>query len=148
MGCNRIGEYFPNASLAPLPLCPIEAARLIASLIEQNRWESSLPAINEARERVLYKYGLFPYLAKLIEAHELRDAFDDKAQDSTISPVSPSIFETWVRSRTRATIVNARSSASSALAKISGFNSHPRNGCSWNNREMSWLCKCSYESKI
>lgn len=84
----------------------------------EDRWRSSLPAINEAREKVLYSYGLFPYLANLIKACERQDTFQDLPQAVTISPISSSIFETWVRSRARATLVDARLAVSRTVTNI------------------------------
>jgi hypothetical protein len=126
VGCDRIHEYFPAAALAHLPLCPVEAARCIALHVEQDRWRSSLAAINDAREKVLSRYGLFPYLASLIKAHELQDTYQDAPQPLTVSPISASILETWVRSRLRANIVNARQRIVNALSSIPAGSANTR----------------------
>lgn len=66
-GCPNVAEYFPAESFIPIDLhAPEAAARIIRRAIADNEYERRLPAILEARRRVLYEYNLFAVLAREI----------------------------------------------------------------------------------
>ena len=67
-GCPDAAEYFPAESFIPVDIRdPEGAARIIRQAISGNEYERRLPAIIEARRRVLYDYNLFAVLSKEIE---------------------------------------------------------------------------------
>jgi hypothetical protein len=74
-GCSNLERYFPPDSFLRIDIDrPREAVETIRRAIDGDDWERRLPALEEARNRVLRQYQLFPYLAKLIHAepHENR----------------------------------------------------------------------------
>lgn len=68
-GCPNAADYFPAESFIPIDLqdYPSALAR-IRRAIEDNEYEQRLPAILEARRRVLDEHNLFALLAHTIEA--------------------------------------------------------------------------------
>ena len=63
-GCEKITDYFPEESMILIDIKePIEALSTIKEAIASNRWERNLAAIAHAREQVLNKYQLFPFIA-------------------------------------------------------------------------------------
>lgn len=67
-GCPNVTDYFPPDSVIPIDLNdPVGAASIIRQAVASNEYERRLPAIMEARRRVLYDYNLFAVLARAIE---------------------------------------------------------------------------------
>jgi hypothetical protein len=67
-GCTNLDEYFPPESHVWIDLRNYEASLArISSLTAAGEYERRLPAIIEARRRVLSEHGTFPQLARLIE---------------------------------------------------------------------------------
>lgn len=68
-GCPNAAAYFPEQSFIAIDLRDVNAAvDIIQQAIADNEYEKRLPAIREARRRVLYEYNLFAVLAREIEA--------------------------------------------------------------------------------
>ena len=73
-GCTNLERYFPPDSFLRINIDrPREALESIRRIANQDDWERRLPALEEARRRVLQQYQLFPYLAKLIHAEPNED---------------------------------------------------------------------------
>ncbi|HSE78513.1 MAG TPA: glycosyltransferase [Alphaproteobacteria bacterium] len=67
-GCPNAAEYFPAESFIAIDIRePDAAVRRIAEAIAAGEFERRLPAIREARRRVLEKYNLFAVIAGLVE---------------------------------------------------------------------------------
>lgn len=67
-GCANAADYFPPESFIPIDMAdPEGAARIIRQAIADLEYEKRLPAILEARRRVLYEHNLFAVLAREIE---------------------------------------------------------------------------------
>jgi len=68
-GCGNLEKYFPADSFIRIDLDkPIEAIAIIKRHLHEDDWSHRLPALEEARRRVLYEYQIFPVLAKLLKA--------------------------------------------------------------------------------
>lgn len=66
-GYPYVADDFPADSLIPIDMRdPEGAARIIRAAIADNEYEKRLPAIREARRRVLHEYNLFAVLAREI----------------------------------------------------------------------------------
>lgn len=66
-GCTNLDEYFPPESYVSIDIRkPDEALAVIRRLFEEDPYEKRLPAIIEARRRVLNDYATFPQLARII----------------------------------------------------------------------------------
>lgn len=66
-GCPNAVDYFPADSFVPIDISdPAGTRRIIEDTIAGNVYEERLPAIIEARRRVLYEYNLFAVLAREI----------------------------------------------------------------------------------
>jgi len=66
-GAPNIYEYFPEESLRIVDIRdPAKAMEQIESVMNQSLYEQALPAIREARRRVIEDFALFPMLSKLL----------------------------------------------------------------------------------
>ncbi len=73
-GCPDAADYFPPESFIPIDLQdPDGALHTIRRAIADNEYERRLPAILEARRRVLYDYNLFSVLAREVESRPRAD---------------------------------------------------------------------------
>lgn len=67
-GCTNIGEYFPEESFIQINSeNPEESVRQIQEIILNDNYEERLPALIEARNRVLHTYQLFPFIVNEIK---------------------------------------------------------------------------------
>jgi Glycosyltransferase family 10 (fucosyltransferase) C-term len=65
-GCTNLEEYFPADSFIRIDIeNPAQAIETIKREVLSSSWERRLPALEEARRRVLHEYQIFPHLAKL-----------------------------------------------------------------------------------
>jgi hypothetical protein len=68
-GAPNAADYFPAESFIPIDIRNFdESLRTIRTAIANNEYEKRLPAIQEARRRVLDQYNTFAVLSELIEA--------------------------------------------------------------------------------
>ena len=66
-GCPTAAAYFPAESFIPIDMRDLEGSvATIQKSIAENAYEARLPAIREARRRVLYEYNIFAVLASEI----------------------------------------------------------------------------------
>ena len=66
-GCTNVTDYFPPESFIPIDMKdPAGAADIIRKAIADNEFEKRLPAIREARRRVMYEYNLFAVVSREI----------------------------------------------------------------------------------
>lgn len=71
-GCTNAADYFPPESFIPIDMKdPVGAARIIRQAILDNEFEKRLPAIIEARRRVLFEHNLFAVVSREIEKRHL-----------------------------------------------------------------------------
>lgn len=74
-GCPNATDYFPPDSFIPVDMKdPAGAARIIRQAIMDNEYEKRLPAIIEARRRVLFEHNLFAVVSREIEKRHLPNA--------------------------------------------------------------------------
>ncbi len=71
-GCPNAEEYFPPESFIRIDINDVEgSAAIIEKAIRDKLWEKRLPAILEARRRVLEQYGTIPTIVRLVnERHD------------------------------------------------------------------------------
>lgn len=66
-GCPNAEDYFPEDSFIPIDIHRFEeSAERILQAIRDHEYERRLPAIREARRRVLEEYGLFAVISRII----------------------------------------------------------------------------------
>ena len=66
-GCTNLEKYFPKDAFIPIDITdPGTAIKIIRKNATPENWKKRLPAINEARDLILNKYQLFPFLAEEI----------------------------------------------------------------------------------
>ena len=69
-GCTNLTKYFPPESFIQIDInSPDAAIQELKTKLTQEFWESSLDSIREAREIVLRKYQLFPFLVEQFQKH-------------------------------------------------------------------------------
>jgi len=67
-GCTNAADYFPAKSFIPIDIHdPEGAVRIIRQAIADHEYEKRLPAIQEARRRVLFEHNFFALVSRLIE---------------------------------------------------------------------------------
>lgn len=71
-GCPNAADYFPPESFIPIDIDrPDQAVHIIREAIEGNEYENRLPAIREARRRVMYEYNFFAVVAReILKRHD------------------------------------------------------------------------------
>jgi len=75
-GCPNAEAYFPAESFIRVDICdPAGALRIIRSAIANNEYEKRLPALIEARRRVMFEYNLFAVAAREIARLHRTDAW-------------------------------------------------------------------------
>ncbi|MGB6269841.1 MAG: glycosyltransferase family 10 [Olleya sp.] len=67
-GCNRIEDYFPKEAIIQIDPKDKHIKQFLKETVSSNQWEEKLEAIKEARQLVLDKYQMFPFIASQIEA--------------------------------------------------------------------------------
>jgi hypothetical protein len=67
-GCSRIGDYFPPESMVVIDIDDPEAIDQIRDALASDRWSRNRDAIECARNLVLDRYQLFPFLAAEIRS--------------------------------------------------------------------------------
>jgi Glycosyltransferase family 10 (fucosyltransferase) C-term len=71
-GCANLEQYFPPDSFIRIDIeNPQEAIGKIKQYLLEDDWNQRLPALEEARRRVLYEYQIFPMLTKQFKAEEV-----------------------------------------------------------------------------
>jgi len=66
-GAEKLEEYFPKGSFVRIDIEDIKGSiEIIRQVLADDLWEERLPAIKEARDLVLNKYQLFPFVAERI----------------------------------------------------------------------------------
>ena len=71
-GCGNLEKYFPADSFIRIDLDkPNEAIAIIKRYLHEYDWSHRLPALEEARRRVLYEFQIFPVLTKLLKAEPI-----------------------------------------------------------------------------
>ncbi len=72
-GCTNAADYFPAESFIPIDIKdPVGAARIIRQAIANKEYEKRLPAIMEARRRVLFEHNFFAVISREIEKRHAR----------------------------------------------------------------------------
>ncbi len=74
-GCTNLEEYFPPESFIRIDIeRPEEGHAAIKKILQEDRWEDRIPALKKARELVLERYQLFPFLSGLIDSENFTAA--------------------------------------------------------------------------
>lgn len=67
-GCTNLEKYFPKEAFIPIDINnPAEALATIRREATPESWQARLPALAKARQLVLEKYQLFPFLVEQIK---------------------------------------------------------------------------------
>lgn len=70
-GCPNAADYFPEDSFIPIDIYDISTAYdCIQKAITDKTYEKKLPAIIEARNRVLHQYNIFAVIHKIVNQHQ------------------------------------------------------------------------------
>jgi len=73
-GCTNLEKYFPEESFIRIDIGnPGLCVERIRRIIDEESWEERLPALEQARKLVLYRYQLFPHLSELIRLYGNED---------------------------------------------------------------------------
>ena len=85
-GCTRITEYFPAEAMVQIDIHDEHVLEKIQDVTQSDLWKRGLEAIAHAREMVLKKYQLFPFIGHEIQKFEGEIASDSaSAQEIYIS---------------------------------------------------------------
>lgn len=73
-GSQNLEKYFPADSFIRIDIeKPEEAIAIIKRFLNEDDWSRRLPALAEARRRVLYDYQIFPVLTGLLKSEPLME---------------------------------------------------------------------------
>jgi hypothetical protein len=73
VGTDNISDYFPEESYIKINPKDINSKSFVKDLLASNIWEKHIDAIIYARELVLTKYQLFPFLVNLFDTSSSND---------------------------------------------------------------------------
>lgn len=85
-GCPNFSGYFPPDSFIPIDIRnPREALAVIRGIVSSGRgeWERRMPALREARRRLLHEHQFFPHVASMVNRE------NEPPRDPTENVVSP-----------------------------------------------------------
>lgn len=69
-GCTNLENYFPEESFIRIDINqPKASVEKIRNILNEDKWERRLSALEKARNLVLHQYQLFPYISKLIDTY-------------------------------------------------------------------------------
>lgn len=72
-GCTNINSFFPLESYISIDINqPEEAIAIIKDVIESDHWIRNRDAIIYARELILNKYQIYPFISQAIQEHEAK----------------------------------------------------------------------------
>jgi len=103
-GCPNVFDYFPEESVIPIDIEDFEGAlRTIRSSLTMDEYRRRLPAVIEARRRVLERYNLPGMIHDIVNAHAADDvtvsdaplAFRNRFQMRALSPGDLLRFAAW-----------------------------------------------------
>lgn len=78
-GCTNVTDYFPAESFIPIDIHdPAGAQRVIRDAVAGNEYDKRLPAIEEARRRVLHEHNLFALASREINRRHGSAVADDR----------------------------------------------------------------------
>lgn len=83
-GCTRIDAYFPAGAMVHIDLDDPHAVERIREVAASNLWRERQGAIAEARELVLNRYQLFPFLAGEIRAQQAREGAHSPCRERVV----------------------------------------------------------------
>lgn len=117
-GCPNAADYFPEGSFIPIDIFDFEGSlAIIRAAIEEDTWEQRLPALEEARRRVLEEHNLFALLSREIEARHAHSAASATPGERILSRRAlrnsgPLIFlrTVWEKERLRRKVAHRRAS--------------------------------------
>ncbi len=105
-GCRRITDYFPAESIIQIDITASDVVEQIESALADDPWSRRLDALAHARELVLNRYQIFPFLVHQIHQHESCAGQYAEPQLVTLTPRSlarrhTNLLADWIK-RTRA----------------------------------------------
>lgn len=98
-GCTNLEEYFPEGSFIRIDITkPAEGVKTIRQTMETDNWEKHIAALTEARNLVLNRYQIFPFLSRMIspDAKSIREK-----TVTVIPPYRRSLKAFWYRRQFR-----------------------------------------------
>ena len=90
-GCTRITEYFPAESLLIIDIHDPHCVDQVRAAVQSKTWERNLEAIACARQLVLDKYQLFPFISQQIRAHEAESSAHPHQMEHIFIPSIPHV---------------------------------------------------------
>jgi len=90
-GCTRISEYFPAESMLIIDIHDPHCVDQVREAVRSNTWERNLEAIACARQLVLDKFQLFPFITLQIRAHETESPAHLHRMEQIFIPAVPRV---------------------------------------------------------
>ncbi|GAA3779703.1 glycosyltransferase family 10 domain-containing protein [Flavobacterium ginsengiterrae] len=84
-GCDRIDNFFPKKSFIQIDPSDKHIKLFLKEITESNKWEENLEEISKARELILNKYQLFPFISNYVKAIESVNGLSDFQSKELIS---------------------------------------------------------------
>jgi hypothetical protein len=84
-GCNAIESFFPKNSFIQLDPRDKHIDLFLKEIVNSNKWEQNIDAINSSRELILNEYQLFPFLYNQIKKLESIRSENESSKKELVS---------------------------------------------------------------
>lgn len=99
-GCTNIYDFFPKEAIYMIDIESPNALEEVQEVIHSNRYLRSLDAIKEARQLILDKYQLFPFMCNEIQKFESSASSQQAAKKIKVSSITSTSVEMLIRAKT------------------------------------------------
>lgn len=87
-GCIEIEKFFPPESLVKIDINDENSPDIIREAVENERWKKNFDAIVHARNLVLDRYNIFPFITQEIKKHQKNRKVCSSPRSITIPPIN------------------------------------------------------------
>lgn len=96
-GCTNIDDFFPKKAIVKIDINSTNVIEKINEVVNSDLWEENLESIITARQLILDKYQLFPFIVNQIEARN--GNLSQISESITIPSITSSSVEMLLRSK-------------------------------------------------
>jgi hypothetical protein len=101
-GCTNIHDFFPKESVISIDIESPNVLQEIEEIINSDRYEKNLDAIEVARQLILDKHQLFPFVHSEIQKFENSTPNQKKYEKTKVSAITSSSVEMLARAKVTA----------------------------------------------
>lgn len=91
-GCTNIDDYFPKDAIIKIDIHDPDVISQIQKIVKSDIWVKNRRSVIKARELILKKYQLFPFLANEIKKHEKENKGKNFVRTAVTVPNQNALF--------------------------------------------------------